>query len=266
MPLADSLPWMESADAKYDRAAELMDAFVHESQMFVETVRPTVYVKKSANAAWLVVSVPDLRPPMRLSALFGDCIHNTRCVLDHLVCGLVRRERPTHDCRETGFPICLEEADFADALVRGIKLVPIAAQKVIAKFQPWQRPDSTRRLDPLWLLNRLDNLDKHRAIAFMIGGMDRLRFCVHPTRGKAVTVVSARHAIDIGPEIIPLPLSPGALDGETRVETAGRSLLWLLRPEIDHDQEARDVLGSALSRIDEVRRALRPFFIATASS
>src|SRR5690348_7955715 len=101
MSILDSLPWMESTDAKYARASELMDAFIHESQTFLETVRPIIYPKSGPDSTFLVVTAPDLHPPMRLSTLFGDCVHNARCTLDHIICGLVRVRRPHHACGDT---------------------------------------------------------------------------------------------------------------------------------------------------------------------
>jgi hypothetical protein len=54
-------------------------------------------------APWLVVHVADYIPPIRLSILIGECVHNMRSAVDNLVCGLALTLKSTSKCRDLAF-------------------------------------------------------------------------------------------------------------------------------------------------------------------
>jgi hypothetical protein len=103
--------------------------------------------------------------------VIGDCIHNSRSSLDHLVLQLaVLNGAPKAAERQTAFPICLDSGAFKKAVKD--KVAPFigrAALTAIEELQPY------RTLDPatnaplgnqsiLWVLSQLDIIDKHRTI------------------------------------------------------------------------------------------------------
>ena len=90
MPLPDSLPWMESVDAKIARAKEHLDTLHREADAFFETTKRNFVLKTEGRAAWIVYWVDDPFPPIRLGVLLGECVFNMRSALDNLVCGLIR--------------------------------------------------------------------------------------------------------------------------------------------------------------------------------
>ena len=100
-------------------------------------------------------------PPRNLGAPVGDAIQNIRNALDYLIDELSppkfrRRGR-------TGFPIyddkCLFEVE-GRRLIRGITG---DALTLIERFQPYKRTDPPSN-DPLSVLRRLSNKDKHRLL------------------------------------------------------------------------------------------------------
>jgi hypothetical protein len=103
-------------------------------------------------------------PPAELSLVIGDCLHNLRCSLDNLVLELAiarNKGRPVSSNIEStsGFPIFIKEnPSKLDDMLRGINP---RAKTVIEGLQPYTRGERAK-IDPLWWLNKLENMDKHR--------------------------------------------------------------------------------------------------------
>jgi hypothetical protein len=103
--------------------------------------------------------------PVRLGILVGDVVHNLRSCLDHLAWQLACVSTTTPHPR-TEFPIFKDAGPgrrcFDPDGLKKIQSLPSAAQEIIEAEQPYHRekPDE----DPLWLLQELSNVDKHRII------------------------------------------------------------------------------------------------------
>lgn len=98
------------------------------------------------------------------SSLYGDAIHNLRSTLDNLAWGLTSASgrEPTHPKR-VAFPI-VDRSGAWKKQSQCIAELPAAARSAIRNIQPFQRRgiDGTPHQDPLLLLKRLSNTDKHR--------------------------------------------------------------------------------------------------------
>ena len=90
MPRPNSLPWMESADAKMIRAHENVEGIAREINEWFASIKVNIILKTSPESPlpWLVVYAEDYIPPIRLSILIGECVHNMRSAIDNLVCGV----------------------------------------------------------------------------------------------------------------------------------------------------------------------------------
>jgi hypothetical protein len=106
-----------------------------------------------------------------LSLVIGDCVHNVRSALDHLVLQLaVLNNRRKEAERKTAFPIALDREAF-DGATRG-RVAPFVAKEAldaIEELQPYRtlNPEDSLPLGRravLWVLSELDNIDKHRII------------------------------------------------------------------------------------------------------
>jgi hypothetical protein len=121
------------------------------------------------------------RPPLtQWALLIGDTTQNMRNALDHLAWQLALLNRPNETPpSNTAFPIYDDETKYLDAI--GGRRSPIRGlsdevQARIAELQPWYR---TKRpwADPLWILHRLANDDKHRLLHLSyVGGMSASYF------------------------------------------------------------------------------------------
>jgi hypothetical protein len=121
---------------------------------------------------YLVVRALSRRQPSQyLSQLIGDWLYNIRATLDYAACELARlNEQPIDD--QVEFPIFLERDDFWNPhngrLSRGAsrrigKLHPIH-QAIVESQQPFHGRHGTPEDDPLWLLYRLSNFDRHQFV------------------------------------------------------------------------------------------------------
>lgn len=132
------------------------------------------------------ISNPPL-PQLDFSAIVGDAIHNLRCALDHLAYALVDASgnKPT---THPYFPIfaevpgrrrpsLLDEANGLDDEIRA----------ALDEVQPYNR--DVPQFHQLWLLHRLDIIDKHRKLLVAVIGLADLSWSggdaklVHVNRG-----------------------------------------------------------------------------------
>jgi hypothetical protein len=261
MPLPDSLPWMEGADSKINRAQEHLDAFAEEGRAFLKTSERLIVPKKDAESTWLVYAAKDPYPPVRLSAIMGDCIANMRSALDNLVCGLARTKKPR--CRYVGirFPIYGKPELWQENWKSDLKGVPASARAIIKRLQPCFRPDGLADKDPLLVLNQLSNMDKHRAILLTTIHDHHVRFVVHAKDGTEhfAFIPEPIRGGDIA--TIPLDILPNDLSPNTHVQSYGASVISFHEGPLFGESSAYEVLLTCLEYIkDSVIPGLKPFF------
>ena len=107
----------------------------------------------------------DSPPPVdEWGAYMGDCIHNLRSALDAAVWDFATSDGKSPAIpTQIGFPIATKAGEWKDAAPRKLDGVPAEVIERIRLLQPFQRPTAEQPGDPLALLQRLDNDDKHRS-------------------------------------------------------------------------------------------------------
>ena len=116
------------------------------------------------------VHLPD--PPQAISLILGDAVHNMRSALDHLVYQLVIANAvlPTD---KTMFPICDTEEGFLSQAYKRRRLIGVTHEPFahIQAVQPYnlRKRGGQFQTHPLWILDKLENIDKHRRIATTAG-------------------------------------------------------------------------------------------------
>jgi hypothetical protein len=120
--------------------------------------------------------VPEV--PLEARLLIGDIAHNLATSLDHLVYQLslshqiaIGTPDPVALCdsAKTHFPIYAAiDNDSLKTLNKRLKLMAPAPADIIRAMQPYKRSEDDPTLiateDPLWILFRLDVIDKHRVV------------------------------------------------------------------------------------------------------
>jgi len=105
-------------------------------------------------------------PAVALGLHVGDFLHNLRCALDHLVYELVvaYSSSPPNKAAETcEFPIFWKGPMEPGQEKSKIGSIHPEAAKLIKAVQPHHRGANYAE-DPLWVLNELERIDKHRTL------------------------------------------------------------------------------------------------------
>jgi len=157
---------------KFERATELLIGLRDETDSFLETLLTSPLRVERRAEGWLSVKWGEVPPlPMNWRLHFGDAMHNLRTALDHMVYdlgvthGLARRDH-------LQFPTATNAADWTNQIEPPrpgkpgrLTGLPEEVVQAIRATQPFvnvegRQPDQ----DPLFLLLRLDNVDKHRIV------------------------------------------------------------------------------------------------------
>jgi len=162
-------------------------------------------------------------PPAQLSALAGAFCYELRSCLDHLAFALSSTHTANlseKDAASIGFPIfkgkdlfSRKDAKDHPATSSGLykmRLIQPEAQSIIEGLQPYHSGNSTV-LHPLWMLHRLNIIDKHRQLITVgppIGRLQTLgsqgKYEVTSTQEVATRPLRDR-AIIAKSKIVPLP-------------------------------------------------------------
>lgn len=149
---------------KTRRAKEHFDALEIELDKWLNLPPYTITHKTDFDRAEEVWGVWMKPTPEPIPMLLGDFICNLRSALDQLAWGLAhldsKRVFTDREQRQISFLIFkCDDSTYRDRL----KLFPSTVTSVLDGFQPYHRGNAYRG-DPLWQLNELWSLDKHRAI------------------------------------------------------------------------------------------------------
>lgn len=162
------MPTLDGVYAKLDRA-RIHARDLH--QKITTTLGPDRYTISRAKGEppTVVVFRAESLPAIdaTLSLLLGDFLTNARAALDHLAWQLVLLDGGTPNKR-TSFPILDKHpSDTNPHPILGVKDPAIA--KALESVQPYQmkKPDES----PLFSLNELVNIDKHRLLLVMAHGL-----------------------------------------------------------------------------------------------
>jgi hypothetical protein len=100
--------------------------------------------------------------------IIGDVVHNLRSALDHLACQLaILNGNPLTCCEKTVFPVSETESFFRDIKHKIEPFVSAEAFEVIKECQPYyaaQLQGQVATNHTLWILHKLDIIDKHRVL------------------------------------------------------------------------------------------------------
>jgi len=263
MPLPDSLPWMESVDAKVRRARTHLDSFYVEATKYAEKARPQ-FIRKTNHdrtAHCLVFYVEDPHPPIELSVIVGDFLHNLRSALDSLICGLVHKTRPTSTCSGRQFPISNNRDQYLKerrGLLRGI---PAAAVAVVDSLQPHCRPESSIEFDPLWILKTLNNHDKHRTAHLALCYSKDVELMIPLKNGASWWVQLDRDHYAGEVDTVSLGCPPDLVADDLKVQIKGRTVLMLRSQEPWANRPVHQLLETCLRHVeDRVIPKFTPFF------
>jgi len=159
---------LDSVNAKLKRAEvhaqSLTDEIMPWLQLNTYQLRQTVNADSTRYA--IVAHVIGPEPPVeKWSLIVGDCLHNLRCALDHLVYAIAVHEsgmEPPPDATSLMFLIADTKGEFIKS--KRLQSLSPAVQAAIENVQPFNRPHPTLP-SLLSVLANLENVDKHRLVS-----------------------------------------------------------------------------------------------------
>ena len=101
--------------------------------------------------------------PARWSLMLGEIFYNMRSALDHFAWQLTLRSE-AKVTKTTQLPICISEHDFKRVAGRALKGVHLNYVTLIEGIQPYRAAPNDPCSSVLWLIGRLNNIDKHRLL------------------------------------------------------------------------------------------------------
>jgi hypothetical protein len=99
-------------------------------------------------------------PYEKWASLVGECAHSLRAALEHTAYALVNTQTFVSD--KTAFPILDDGAKWQGSHPRDLPRVPQEVLAEVERLQPYNAPKL--KADPLWIVNQLDIIDKHRRL------------------------------------------------------------------------------------------------------
>jgi hypothetical protein len=163
-------PQLEGVRAKLLRAQDHFEDFDRrvEASLASESDGGTIPLtsKVDEDRHSITFGIPPSKPlDPALPLIIGDCVHNLRSALDHLVLqlALLKGTSITEAADKTSFPVCLLRKDFRSKTKRFVDLIKPEALTAIEDFQPYKTSDPPDTAF-LWLLSELDIIDKHRLL------------------------------------------------------------------------------------------------------
>lgn len=161
--------------ARLNRAKVLLADFNDAETAFLQRKPYSVSIRfnqrRRQYSLWFHVNE---RPSVELSLILSECVHHLRATLDNAVCAIAARQLGCDD--RTAMPVCLrpEESGWQGTRKRLRRLNgPVIG--VLKDLQPFNESDIFfARHHRLYLLDKLWNADKHRALAFTLGTSRKL--------------------------------------------------------------------------------------------
>lgn len=173
---------LDGARLKLARAEEHLHTLDDEIATYLELepYRPILNIQPSDKRVLMVEFRVEPRPPERLGLIIGDCVHNLRSCLDHIACALVRKRGGNCETPPTQFPIYTSKTN-KKGNPRVVGVGPAVEPKFLAfveTLQPYHRGQDAPS-HPLAILAHLSNVDKHRTIHVVAGGLAGTSCYVH---------------------------------------------------------------------------------------
>ncbi len=154
--------------AKFNRDKQQFDVLRHEIGSFSDQDPQPHFSRGYFDTdTWEWIERFQIRepPPLRWGVMLGECVHNLRSALDHLVCQLTLLNGGTiEDCAQTQYPIASKgEAQFEAMANRRIPGLSKRHRAMVKMTQPY-KAGGRAAFHPLGVLAELSNADKHRLI------------------------------------------------------------------------------------------------------
>ena len=233
-PLTGCIAKVNRADDHISALSDRIQEFVNDETAYVISKEP------DPKAPQDIVLWGESRkdPPVsEWGPIIGDVVHNLRSALDAVVwelsalrCGGAPPEPPPSKSRwrDVGFPIVIVKGDWHNEACRKIPAVGPAGWTTIKGHQPFVTRKNAPDREPLAVLHKLWNIDKHRHphLVLVLAKFDHLRIAKRYEGANDILLRVIRQQ------------DPGPVEGRTelaRVRLIGPPLTRVAGMDVEHD-------------------------------
>ncbi len=207
-----------SFQAKFHHAVQQMKTLEAEMDAWIATNPYTVDVHVEAQTGERVgTAMLREQPKAQWALAVGDCLYGFRSALDHLAFELAEHHTgtplPCEVAKNSEFPIYGLTAPDQNLITKKIGAIDPVAKAIIEALQPHQRGNPAFEKDPLWILDRLCNLDKHRTLHVVVPAKKGIS--LNLISGVISNIQYSSGPVDHGAEVIRFSLAP---DSEGNME------------------------------------------------
>lgn len=248
-------PSLDACISKIDRAKEHIDAINDQIMAGKIRVDPRAlrakYQFKLAHAGAVPTNEvifhiigPAPRVPLIFSILVGEVVYHLRSALDHLVYQLIIAKTKQPPTFKSAFPIvwCGKDRRIKSALkeyeAQSSRLkqdISMAAVQMIHDLQPFHRGAAFQD-DPLWMLNELNNADKHRVLNLTVHGISHYTVKVLARGHQFDATFQPKIHFEAGAEIGRLRLLDGASYRDYEVQVDGDLIIAVALDQVGQRQ------------------------------
>jgi hypothetical protein len=146
------------------------------------------------------------RPPERLALVIGDAVQNMRAALEYFAYEL---SSPAARKEGTSFPIFKDEADFKKSRLGLTRIASIHPdeRELIERVQPFAASKIPGD-DPLAVLQKLSNRDKHRLLVPMIAAVNVRESWIESSNADVRFTHLTPEAVEDGAKVMSVHASP----------------------------------------------------------
>lgn len=248
---------LDGVKLKIVRAEEHLRFLDQEIGRYLES-DPFEFVKELDGKDICIVLRIKRQPDPYLSTIIGDCLHNLRSSLDHLLWQLLIWPLPPKvNPKQLSFPIFIDEGKYGDALNKnGLpRCVTESALAIIERLQPYHARENAQ-WHALWFIHELSNRDKHVMLHITVGKArsEEVRI-TGAIPGKTSHEISSA-MLDHGTVLVRLPVSELG-ENPMNVNASIAGFVTLKEPDPWTDEAISVYLARSL---DFLKRRLVPCF------
>jgi hypothetical protein len=204
---------------------------------------------------WITLN---MKPPDEIALAAGDCIHNLRSALDHIIYEL-SCYTAGQDVPDTAFPILVSSRNWKSISRQQLRAVPVPAFRRIEELQPFQGLDArywTR--ERLLHVHQLDIADKHRNLNLAVANVPETGV-LYGHDGPPFKVIHVHKGrLDEGAETLLLRFDPSV---DVKVKVKPYTFVEVVFADRPVDNwEVRSALQNLVIGVNAVLSEIRTFF------
>ena len=233
---------MVGVRSKVERAKQHISQLQLRLRTFAKTEPYRISTKRDPETRELLYYVESISEvPVTVLLILGDVLNNLRSALDHVAYQLVMVGTGTAPGKHVYFPIAEDATSYQAAISGKVKGARQGAIKVIEAIEAYKGGKGHQ----LWVLNKLNNIDKHRLLLAVLAHYQgpSIGAFVHPGIQNLTVIYDDGRMENLPP--VPMLAARMSLPGGMRPLKAGDILLRNV-PEAEVNQHAKFYVDVAI--------------------